>query len=261
MRLLFAGTPEVALPSLRALLASDHEVVAVLTRPDTRKGRGRDRRRQPGGRGRPCRGHHRADAAARCGTRGWRRRSRRSTSTPHRSWRTAVWSRPTSSTFRGTAGSTCTSPSCRRGGAPHPCSAPSSPATRSRGPASSSSRPVSTPARSTARSPSRSARATPPATSSGASPIPAASCSCRSSTPSPTGPPGPSRSLSDGVSLAPKLEVEDAHVRWSDPALAVDRLIRGCTPAPGAWTTTPAGSRLKLRPVTPRTDVDRPAAR
>ena len=41
MRLVFAGTPEIALPSLRALLASSHEVVAVVTRPDGRAGRGR----------------------------------------------------------------------------------------------------------------------------------------------------------------------------------------------------------------------------
>lgn len=41
MRLIFAGTPEPAVPALEALLASDHEVVAVLTRPDARKGRGR----------------------------------------------------------------------------------------------------------------------------------------------------------------------------------------------------------------------------
>ena len=41
MRLAFAGTPEVALPSLEALLASEHEVVAVITRPDARAGRGR----------------------------------------------------------------------------------------------------------------------------------------------------------------------------------------------------------------------------
>lgn len=41
MRILFAGTPEAALPSLDALVGSDHEVVAVLTRPDTRSGRGR----------------------------------------------------------------------------------------------------------------------------------------------------------------------------------------------------------------------------
>ncbi len=41
MRLVFAGTPEVALPSLRALLASSHELVAVVTRPDAPAGRGR----------------------------------------------------------------------------------------------------------------------------------------------------------------------------------------------------------------------------
>ena len=39
MRLLFAGTPEVALPTLEALLASHHDVVAVLTRPPAAAGR------------------------------------------------------------------------------------------------------------------------------------------------------------------------------------------------------------------------------
>jgi methionyl-tRNA formyltransferase len=43
--------------------------------------------------------------------------------------------------------------------------------------------------------------------------------------------------------------VEDAHVDWEDPALGVDRRIRACTPAPGAWTTY-AGERVKLGPVT-----------
>ena len=53
----------------------------------------------------------------------------------------------------------------------------------------------------------------------------------------------------EGVSYAPKVLVEDARVDWTDPALAVDRVIRACTPAPGAWTTY-AGERLKLGPVT-----------
>ena len=53
---------------------------------------------------------------------------------------------------------------------------------------------------------------------------------------------------SDGISSAPKLTVADAEVRWTAPALQVDRLIRACTPAPGAWTTL-RGVRLKLRPV------------
>jgi methionyl-tRNA formyltransferase len=52
----------------------------------------------------------------------------------------------------------------------------------------------------------------------------------------------------DGVSLAPKLTVEDARIRWGDPAFGVDRRIRACTPAPGAWTTL-RGDRLRLGPV------------
>ena len=39
MRVVFAGTPEVALPALRAVAASRHELVAVVTRPDARQGR------------------------------------------------------------------------------------------------------------------------------------------------------------------------------------------------------------------------------
>jgi len=52
----------------------------------------------------------------------------------------------------------------------------------------------------------------------------------------------------EGVSMAPKITVEDARVRWGDPAFAVDRRIRACTPAPGAWTTL-RGERVKLGPV------------
>ncbi len=54
----------------------------------------------------------------------------------------------------------------------------------------------------------------------------------------------------DGVTFAPKLEVEDARVDWTLPAEVVDRHLRGCTPAPGAWTTL-AGDRLKLGPAVP----------
>jgi len=57
----------------------------------------------------------------------------------------------------------------------------------------------------------------------------------------------------DGVSLAPKLTPEDARVRWDEPATAVDRRIRACTPAPGAWTTF-RGARVKLGPVVPQPD-------
>jgi methionyl-tRNA formyltransferase len=54
---------------------------------------------------------------------------------------------------------------------------------------------------------------------------------------------------SDGVSFAPKIAVEDAHVDWTEPAVAVDRRIRACTPAPGAWSTFD-GERIKLGRVT-----------
>ena len=41
MRIVFAGTPQTAVPSLEELLRSKHDVVAVLTRPDAAAGRGR----------------------------------------------------------------------------------------------------------------------------------------------------------------------------------------------------------------------------
>ncbi|MFI5546554.1 methionyl-tRNA formyltransferase [Streptomyces sp. NPDC051815] len=62
----------------------------------------------------------------------------------------------------------------------------------------------------------------------------------------------------DGVSLAPKITVEDARIDWTAPAMRADRVVRGCTPAPGAWTVF-RGERLKvisLAPVPDRTDLE-----
>ncbi|WP_043235881.1 methionyl-tRNA formyltransferase [Streptomyces violaceusniger] len=62
----------------------------------------------------------------------------------------------------------------------------------------------------------------------------------------------------EGISLAPKITVEDAKIDWTAPALRVDRLVRACTPAPGAWTTF-REERLKVvsaRPVADRTDLE-----
>jgi methionyl-tRNA formyltransferase len=53
----------------------------------------------------------------------------------------------------------------------------------------------------------------------------------------------------DGVSLAPKLTPADARVAWSSPAAHIDRLVRACTPAPGPWTTF-RDRRVKLGPLT-----------
>ena len=58
---------------------------------------------------------------------------------------------------------------------------------------------------------------------------------------------------SDGISLAPKISVDDARVDWTEPAQAVDRRIRACSPFPGAWTEYD-GERVKLGPVTPVVD-------
>ncbi|MBW1604656.1 methionyl-tRNA formyltransferase [Streptomyces sp. JJ66] len=58
----------------------------------------------------------------------------------------------------------------------------------------------------------------------------------------------------EGVSLAPKLSVADAQIDWSAPALRVDRVVRGCSPAPGAWTVF-RGERLKLVQAVPAPEV------
>ncbi|WP_030909949.1 methionyl-tRNA formyltransferase [Streptosporangium amethystogenes] len=58
----------------------------------------------------------------------------------------------------------------------------------------------------------------------------------------------------EGVSLAPKISVDDARVDWSAPAMRVDRLVRACTPAPGAWTEF-RGQRVKLGALRPVPDA------
>jgi methionyl-tRNA formyltransferase len=62
----------------------------------------------------------------------------------------------------------------------------------------------------------------------------------------------------EGVSHASKLAVDDARVDWAAPALRIDRLVRACTPEPGAWTTF-RDRRVKLGPVLPLDDDSGPA--
>ncbi len=54
----------------------------------------------------------------------------------------------------------------------------------------------------------------------------------------------------EGVTIAPKITVEEARVRWDLPAQVVDRRIRAVTPNPGAWTMI-GDLRVKVGPVTP----------
>lgn len=53
----------------------------------------------------------------------------------------------------------------------------------------------------------------------------------------------------DGVSYAPKISTEVARINWQDPALAVDRKIRAVMPDPGAWSMS-GDDRYKFSPVT-----------
>jgi methionyl-tRNA formyltransferase len=53
----------------------------------------------------------------------------------------------------------------------------------------------------------------------------------------------------EGVSLAPKVTADDARVDWTAPPVAIDRLVRSVTPEPGAWSTF-RGERIGLGPVT-----------
>jgi methionyl-tRNA formyltransferase len=61
----------------------------------------------------------------------------------------------------------------------------------------------------------------------------------------------------EGVSFAPKVTPADARVDWKLPAHIIDRVIRACTPDPGAWTEH-EGARLKLGPVAVSITADAP---
>ncbi|MDK1327528.1 methionyl-tRNA formyltransferase [Arthrobacter sp. zg-Y1143] len=56
------------------------------------------------------------------------------------------------------------------------------------------------------------------------------------------------------ITLAPKLTIDDARVDWQQPALAIRRRINGVTPEPGAWTGWD-GARFKIGAAALRPDV------
>ena len=58
---------------------------------------------------------------------------------------------------------------------------------------------------------------------------------------------------SEGVSVAPRITVDQARIHWHAPSTLIDRQVRACTPQPGAWTTVD-GVRVRIGPVTPRTE-------
>jgi methionyl-tRNA formyltransferase len=64
----------------------------------------------------------------------------------------------------------------------------------------------------------------------------------------------------EGVSHAPKVLVQDARIVFDQPAIAIDRRIRACTPAPGAWAVF-RGDRMALGPVIPSDNEADPVLR
>ncbi|MCO5309348.1 MAG: methionyl-tRNA formyltransferase [Austwickia sp.] len=247
MRLVFAGTPEVAVPSLHALLASSHEVVAVLTRPDAPAGRGRSRQPSPI---RSVAEHAGVPVLAPTSARDpeflERLRELAPDAGPVVAYGNLLPRAVLAVPRHGWVNLHFSLLPAWRGAAPvqHAVLAGDDVTGASTflieeamdtgpllGTMTERVRPDDTAGALLTR-----------LATAGADLLVASLDALESGTAQPV-PQG-----SDGVSYAPKVTVEDARVRWSDPALAVDRRIRASTPAPGAWTTF-RGERLKLGPV------------
>lgn len=65
----------------------------------------------------------------------------------------------------------------------------------------------------------------------------------------------PTPQPTQGITLAPKITVDDARIDFDQPAEVIDRLVRGCNPAPGAWTRF-RGERFKVNKVGPTSGAE-----
>jgi methionyl-tRNA formyltransferase len=249
LRLLFAGTPAPAVPSLEALLASDHEVVAVLTRPDARAGRGRGLSRSPVA--------ERADAA---GIPVLQPRSPREPEFQQQLADLAVDCAPVVAygalipqgvldvPVHGWVNLHFSLLPAWRGAAPvqHAIMAGDeiTGAATFRLEAGLDTGPVFGTVTEAIGPRDTAGDLLERLSASGAQLLVATldgiAAGALEAQPQPA----------EGISLAPKVEVADARVDWALPSHVVDRRIRGVTPAPGAWTTW-RGERLRLGPVTP----------
>ncbi|WP_245177552.1 methionyl-tRNA formyltransferase [Geodermatophilus sp. DF01-2] len=249
LRLLFAGTPDVAVPSLELLLASDHELVAVLTRPDARSGRGRRVSRSPVA--------ERADAA---GVPVLQPRSPREPEFLERLAELAVDCVPVVAYGALVPRAALDLPRhgwvnlhfsllpAWRGAAPvqHAVMAGDevTGAATFRLEAGLDTGPVYGVVTEPVAPRDTAGDLLARLAVSGARLLLATLDGIASGTLQPQPQP------TEGVSLAPRIEPADARVDWALPAYVVDRRIRGVTPAPGAWTTW-RGDRLRLGPVEP----------
>lgn len=249
MRLLFAGTPEVAVPSLEALLASDHEVAAVLTRPDAPAGRGRRltpspvrRRAEEAGvpvlTQRPQDPGFAAllrDLAVDCA--------------PVVAYGEILPPEVLDLPAHGWVNLHFSVLPAWRGAAPVQHAVLSGDAVTGastfRIEQGLDTGPVYGVATETVRPRDTSGDLLDRLARHGASLLVATLDAIQD------GSARPVPQAAEGVSVAPRLQPEDARVRWDHPAQAVDRRVRACTPAPGAWTTLADGGRLGLGPVEP----------
>ncbi|MBW3639129.1 MAG: methionyl-tRNA formyltransferase [Actinobacteria bacterium] len=248
MRLVFAGTPEPALPSFEALLASRHDVVAVLTRPDAPAGRGRALRPSPV--------RERAEAAGlevltpvhpRNDTFQERLRQIAPDCCPVVAYGALVPQAVLDIPEHGWVNLHFSLLPAWRGAAPvqHAVLAGDevTGATTFRLEAGLDTGPVFGVTTEDVRSTDTSGDLLARLAVAGAGLLVATLDALEDGSVQAVSQP------TDGVSLAPKITVDDARVDWTAPALRVDRLVRACTPAPGAWTTL-RGKRVKLGPVT-----------
>jgi methionyl-tRNA formyltransferase len=253
MRLLFAGTPEVAVPSLRALLASRHEVVAVLTRPDAPAGRGRRLVPSPV-----------AELAMAEGIEVLRPQRPRDPDFLARLAEISPDAAPIVAYGglippaalvvppRGWVNLHFSLLPAWRGAAPvqHAVMAGDdvTGASTFRLEEGLDTGPVYGVVTETIRPSDTAGDLLGRLAESGAGLLVATLDGIESGALIPVPQPA------DGISHAPKITVDDARITWGDPALRVDRLIRGCTPAPGAWSEF-RGERIKVGPVQPAPEV------
>ncbi|MET9779784.1 methionyl-tRNA formyltransferase [Nocardiopsis alba] len=256
MKLVFAGTPEVAVPSLRALIDSDHEVAAVVTRPDARSGRGRKVSASPVAELAESEGIE-VLKPAKAGDPGFLERLREiapdccpvvaygallpqsALDIPEHGWVNLHFSLLPA--WRGAApvqhallhGDDVTGASTFR-------IVKELDAGPVFGTLAETVRPTDTSGELLGRLAESGAglllRTIDGIASGELSPVPQPEAD---------------------VSYASKLTPLDAELDFTAPARRVDRVARACTPAPGAWTTF-RGTRLKVGPVRPITDADRP---
>ena len=245
MRLVFAGTPDVAVPSLRALLDSDrHEVVAVVSRPDARTGRGRGLSRSPVAAA--------ADAAgievltppnARDPEFAERLRELAPDAVPVVAYGHLVPRPVLDIPAHGWINLHFSLLPAWRGAAPVNAAIAAGDevtgATTFRLDEGMDTGPVLGTMTETVRPRDTAGDLLGRLSESGAGLLVATLDGLEAGDLRPVPQPA------DGVSHAGKLTVDDARVRWTDPALAVDRHIRSVTPAPGAWTTL-GGERVKI---------------